>query len=37
MTLNFKRVNIGRFKNKEEAAEAYNQKAKEHRGEFATC
>ena len=37
LTINFKRVNIGRFKTKEEAAEAYNQKAKEHRGEFAAC
>jgi hypothetical protein len=37
MILNFKHVNIGRFKTKEEAAEAYLKKAKEHRGEFAAC
>lgn len=37
MTLNRKPINIGRFKTKEEASEAYLNKAKEHRGEFAKC
>jgi hypothetical protein len=32
-----KSVNIGRFKTKEEAANAYMMKAKELRGEFAKC
>ena len=30
-----KKVNLGRFKTKEEAAEAYKQAATEHHGEFA--
>lgn len=37
MMMNRKSVNIGRFATKEQAAEAYLQKAREHRGEFATC
>jgi hypothetical protein len=32
-----KNVNIGRFKTKEEAANAYIVKAQEFRGEFAKC
>jgi hypothetical protein len=35
--VNGKTIKIGRFATKEQAAEAYKQKAKEHRGEFAAC
>ena len=35
--VNGKTMKIGRFATKEQAAEAYKQKAKEHRGEFAAC
>ena len=32
-----KTFNLGRFVTKKEAAEAYIKRAKQHRGEFATC
>jgi hypothetical protein len=32
-----KTFNLGRFITKKEAAEAYIKRAKQHRGEFATC
>jgi hypothetical protein len=37
ITMDRKSVNVGRFKTKEEAADAYILKAREIRGEFAKC